>query len=287
MFTHLDRGRLVFPAMILAVSMSFIDQTIVAIASPTLQRDLHLTATQGQWTVNAYTVALAATFALGGKLADTLGRRRMALIGVIGFAVCLGPLWSDPLRCACRDLADHCSRGPGRLRRPAGAGRDHHGLRHRLPREAGPLDGRLLRAGRSVHRPRSRRRQLPAELVLARDLLRQRPDRDRRRRAHPPRRHPAEPAAPADRLGRRHLDRRGDGRQRRRLRTVDDLGLDQPHDLGVPGRGCRLPRVVRARRAGGPASPRRPADLLLAWVPRRLRRCSSSPWRRSSRSPTS
>ena len=59
--------------MILAVSMSFIDQTIVAIASPTLQRDLHLGATQGQWTVNAYTVALAATFALGGRLADTLG----------------------------------------------------------------------------------------------------------------------------------------------------------------------------------------------------------------------
>ena len=86
--THLDRSRLVFPAMILAVSMSFIDQTIVAIASPTLQRDLHLTATQGQWAVNAYTVALAATFALGGKLADTIGRRRMALIGVVGFAIC-------------------------------------------------------------------------------------------------------------------------------------------------------------------------------------------------------
>lgn len=86
--THLDRSRLVFPAMILAVSMSFIDQTIVAIASPTLQRDLHLTATQGQWAVNAYTVALAATFALGGKLADTIGRRRMALVGVVGFAIC-------------------------------------------------------------------------------------------------------------------------------------------------------------------------------------------------------
>ncbi len=82
-----DRRRLVIPAMILAVSMSFIDQTIVAIASPTLQRDLHLGATQGQWTVNAYTVALAATFALGGRLADTWGRRRMVLVGVIGFAI--------------------------------------------------------------------------------------------------------------------------------------------------------------------------------------------------------
>ena len=83
-----DRRRLVLPAMILTVSMSFIDQTIVAIASPTLQRDLHLTATQGQWAVNAYTVALAAMFALSGKLSDTLGRRRMALVGVIGFAIC-------------------------------------------------------------------------------------------------------------------------------------------------------------------------------------------------------
>ena len=78
-------GRLVVPAMILAVSMSYIDQTIVAIASPDLQSGLHLTSSQGQWVINAYTVALAAVFALGGKLADTLGRRRMVLIGVIGF----------------------------------------------------------------------------------------------------------------------------------------------------------------------------------------------------------
>lgn len=81
-------GRLVLPAMVLAVSMSFIDQTIVAIASPTLQRDLDLTATEGQWVINAYTVALAAFFALAGRLADTIGRRRMVLVGVIGFAVC-------------------------------------------------------------------------------------------------------------------------------------------------------------------------------------------------------
>ena len=37
--------------------------------------------------INAYIVALAATFALGGRLADVWGRRRMVMIGVIGFAV--------------------------------------------------------------------------------------------------------------------------------------------------------------------------------------------------------
>ena len=84
---RLDRRRLVVPAMILAVAMPFIDQTIVAIASPTLQRELALTASQGQWAVNAYMVSLAATFALSGKLADTIGRRRMLLVGVVGFAV--------------------------------------------------------------------------------------------------------------------------------------------------------------------------------------------------------
>jgi hypothetical protein len=44
--------RLVMVAMVLAVSMSFIDQIIVAIASPDLQDDLDLTATQGQWVIN-------------------------------------------------------------------------------------------------------------------------------------------------------------------------------------------------------------------------------------------
>ena len=73
-------------AMILAVSMTFIDQTIVAIASPDLQKGLDLTSSQGAWVINAYLVALAATFALGGRLADVWGRRRMVVVGVVGFA---------------------------------------------------------------------------------------------------------------------------------------------------------------------------------------------------------
>jgi EmrB/QacA subfamily drug resistance transporter len=72
--------------MVFAVAMTFIDQTIVAIAIPSLQKDLSLSATGSQWIINGYLVALAALFALGGRLGDVLGRRRMVVIGVIGFA---------------------------------------------------------------------------------------------------------------------------------------------------------------------------------------------------------
>jgi MFS family permease len=78
---------LVLAAMVFAVAMTFIDQTIVAIAIPSLQRDLSLSATGTQWIINGYLLALSALFALGGRLGDVLGRRRMVVAGVIGFAV--------------------------------------------------------------------------------------------------------------------------------------------------------------------------------------------------------
>jgi EmrB/QacA subfamily drug resistance transporter len=73
-------------AMLFAVAMTFIDQTIVAIASPNIQTELGLSRNGTQWVVNAYLLALAATFALGGRLADVLGHRRMVLVGIVGFA---------------------------------------------------------------------------------------------------------------------------------------------------------------------------------------------------------
>ncbi|UPK73049.1 MFS transporter [Nocardioidaceae bacterium SCSIO 66511] len=85
--TSTQTSRFVFLAMILAVSMTFIDQTIVAIASPELQADLSLSTQQGHWVINAYLVALAATFALGGRVADVLGSRRVVLVGIAGFAI--------------------------------------------------------------------------------------------------------------------------------------------------------------------------------------------------------
>jgi EmrB/QacA subfamily drug resistance transporter len=77
---------LILAAMIFAVAMTFIDQTIVSIAVPEIQKELGLTATGVQWVVNAYLLSLAALFAFGGRLADTVGHKRMVVLGVIVFA---------------------------------------------------------------------------------------------------------------------------------------------------------------------------------------------------------
>jgi EmrB/QacA subfamily drug resistance transporter len=87
----------VMVAMVFAVAMMFIDQTIVALAIPRLQAELHLSAVGAQWIVNGYLIALAATFAVGGRIADILGHRRVLLIGVTGFAVCSALCGATPV----------------------------------------------------------------------------------------------------------------------------------------------------------------------------------------------
>ncbi len=75
----------VLAAMIFAVAMTFIDQTIVSIAIPDIQHELGLTSTGAQWVVNSYLIALAALFALGGRLSDIFGHTKLCVIGVIVF----------------------------------------------------------------------------------------------------------------------------------------------------------------------------------------------------------
>src|ERR1700683_839826 len=77
---------LILTAMIFAVAMTFIDQTIVSIAAPKIQADLGLSSSGMQWAINAYLLALAALFAFGGRLADTVGHRTMVTLGVVVFA---------------------------------------------------------------------------------------------------------------------------------------------------------------------------------------------------------
>jgi EmrB/QacA subfamily drug resistance transporter len=79
-------SKLILAAMIFAVAMTFIDQTIVAIAIPTIQTDVHLSATGVQWIINGYLLSLSALFAFGGRLADIAGHRRMVVIGIVIFA---------------------------------------------------------------------------------------------------------------------------------------------------------------------------------------------------------
>ncbi|MFD9464252.1 MFS transporter [Streptomyces sp. NPDC060027] len=73
--------------MLFAVAMTFIDQTIVSIAAPDIVRELGLSASGMQWVVNAYLLSLAAFFALGGRLADLLGPRRVVVAGTLVFVI--------------------------------------------------------------------------------------------------------------------------------------------------------------------------------------------------------
>src|SRR5204863_3643576 len=80
-------GRWVLVATILGSSMAFIDGTVVNVALPVLQTELHATATDVQWVVEAYSLFLAALILVGGSLGDHFGRRRIFAIGILLFTV--------------------------------------------------------------------------------------------------------------------------------------------------------------------------------------------------------
>ncbi len=80
-----QRWRVLWP-LVPAMAMVMIDFTIVSISVTTIQRDLHLSATAAQWTVTAYALATAAFIALGGRLGDIMGHKRIVAIGIILFA---------------------------------------------------------------------------------------------------------------------------------------------------------------------------------------------------------
>src|ERR671932_625472 len=70
------RGRWILAATILGSSLAFIDGTVVNVALPALQRDLHATAADLLWVIEAYSLFLSALILVGGSLGDHLGRRR-------------------------------------------------------------------------------------------------------------------------------------------------------------------------------------------------------------------
>jgi len=80
-------GRWVLLATVLGSGIAFIDSTVVNIALPHIGADLGANAESLQWTVNGYTLPLAAFILLGGSLGDRFGRRRVFVVGVTWFAV--------------------------------------------------------------------------------------------------------------------------------------------------------------------------------------------------------
>jgi EmrB/QacA subfamily drug resistance transporter len=72
-------------ATILGSGMTFIDATVVNVALPALQTDLHATITDVQWVIEAYALFLGALILVGGSMGDEFGRKRVFLFGVAFF----------------------------------------------------------------------------------------------------------------------------------------------------------------------------------------------------------
>ena len=94
-----DRRRYWSLAVIaLAQLMIVLDASVVIVALPSAQRALHISVANRQWVMSSYTLAFGSLLLLGGRIADFLGRRRMFIVGLIGFgaASALGGLAQDP-----------------------------------------------------------------------------------------------------------------------------------------------------------------------------------------------
>src|SRR6185295_13415311 len=81
-----SRRRWTLAATIIGSSMTFIDATVVNVALPALQADIHATITEVQWVVEAYALFLGGLILVGGSIGDQFGRKRVFLLGVVFFA---------------------------------------------------------------------------------------------------------------------------------------------------------------------------------------------------------
>jgi len=81
------RTRWILPATILGSSLSFIDSSVVNVALPAVQRDLHASLATMQWVVNGYMLMLASLILPGGSSGDRFGRRHVFLIGLCAFVL--------------------------------------------------------------------------------------------------------------------------------------------------------------------------------------------------------
>ena len=66
--------------------MVVLDASIVIIALPSAQHSLHISTDNRQWVMTAYTLAFGGLLLLGGRIADYVGRKRIFIVGLLGFA---------------------------------------------------------------------------------------------------------------------------------------------------------------------------------------------------------
>ena len=74
-------------AVSLATFMTYLDNNIVNVAIPTIQRSLHLSVAGLEWVVSGYVLVFAGLMLVGGRLADVFGRRQVFLIGLSVFTL--------------------------------------------------------------------------------------------------------------------------------------------------------------------------------------------------------
>ena len=79
--------------------MVVLDFSIVNVALPSIERELHMAAGAVQWVVTGYAISFGGLLILGGRAADLLGRRRMFVAGLIAFSLAslAGGLARDPM----------------------------------------------------------------------------------------------------------------------------------------------------------------------------------------------
>jgi EmrB/QacA subfamily drug resistance transporter len=98
--TPSDRGRqpLQLALILVAAFMVVLDFSIVNVALPSIERELHMPPGAVQWIVTGYAISFGGLLILGGRAADLFGRRRMFIAGLVAFALAslAGGLARDP-----------------------------------------------------------------------------------------------------------------------------------------------------------------------------------------------
>ena len=74
-------------AVAFGLFMIMLDNTVVNVALPSIERDLHISISELEWVVTAYALTFAALLVTGGKLADLYGRRRIFIVGLAIFTL--------------------------------------------------------------------------------------------------------------------------------------------------------------------------------------------------------
>src|ERR1700689_5387205 len=82
-----SRRRLTLVAMCIAQGMILLDVTIVNVALPSIQRELHESPGELEWVISAYALSLAALISLSGSLGDRFGRKRFFAAGMVVFTL--------------------------------------------------------------------------------------------------------------------------------------------------------------------------------------------------------